>query len=139
MARTEADTHPRRVPQKHRPADLTADFGISKTDMATVYLLPDPYFDAFEQELDLGKFNHVCHPTAGLDLHKSNGRVHLKRMIPSTLAAKMPDWHACVQGAWLIKVADQVVSKISDVETAIASEVSAGHFILTLLFAHPEI
>jgi hypothetical protein len=138
-ARTEADTRPRRVPQKRCPADLTADFGISKTDMATVYLSPDPYFDAFEQELDLRKFNHVRHPTAGLDLHESNGRIHLKCMIPSTPAAKIPDWHARVQGAWLIKVADQVVSKISDVETAIASEVSAGCSILMLLFAHPEI
>ena len=35
---------------------IASEFNITKHDMATVYTSPDPYFDSFEEELDLWKF-----------------------------------------------------------------------------------
>ncbi len=62
--------------------------------MATVYLSPDPYFNAFEQLLDLRKFVPSKHPIAGLELCESNGCLHLQLMCPGTPAAKTLDWQS---------------------------------------------
>jgi hypothetical protein len=45
-----------------------AKFDISRKDMAMIYLSPDPYYNAFEQPLDLHKFDIATHATAGLSL-----------------------------------------------------------------------
>ena len=82
--------------------------------MAMIYLSPDPYYDAFEQPLDLRKFDIATHATAGLSLLESGGRLHLATMSPSTPAAKMKDWRTRVKGAWLIKISDVNVSTIKD-------------------------
>jgi hypothetical protein len=60
--------------------------------MAMVYMSPNPYFDAFEQPLDLQKFDYTKHPTAGLSLYKKSERLYLATMSPSTPAEKIPDW-----------------------------------------------
>ncbi len=65
---------------------------------------PDPYFDAFEEVLQLKHANLQKHSTAGLSLYESNGRVHLAAMSPDTPAAKIPDWRTHVRGAWLVKL-----------------------------------
>ena len=57
-----------------------------------IYLSPDPYYDAFEQPLNLQKLNIVTHANAGLSLLKYGGCLHLATMSPSTPAAKMKDW-----------------------------------------------
>ncbi len=36
---------------------IVSEFGIEKEDMATVYMSPDPFYDAFEEELDLCKWS----------------------------------------------------------------------------------
>ncbi len=56
--------------------------------MATVYLLPDPYYNAFEKPLDLRKLNNMQHLTAGLDLYEKDGCIHLKTMTAGLPAAK---------------------------------------------------
>ncbi len=38
-------------------ATIVLDYGIKKADMATVYMSPDPFFDAFEEDLDLCKWS----------------------------------------------------------------------------------
>jgi hypothetical protein len=48
---------------------------------------PDPFFDSFEEELDLRKWSFDKHRTAGLSLVFHNGRVYLGGMTPST-----PGW-----------------------------------------------
>jgi hypothetical protein len=40
--------------------------------MATVYMLPDPYFDAFVKLIHLRKVDLSCHRAAGLKLFKRN-------------------------------------------------------------------
>jgi hypothetical protein len=43
---------------------ITSKFNITKDDMATVYMSPDPFFDSFEEELDLWKWSFDKHHTA---------------------------------------------------------------------------
>ena len=45
--------------------------------MMMVYMLPDPFHDAFEQTVDLWKFDLTKHATGGLSLYVRDGRVHL--------------------------------------------------------------
>jgi hypothetical protein len=54
-----------RLARRRKAIDIMADYEISKRDMAMIYLSPTPYFDAFEQPLDLRQFNLAKHATAG--------------------------------------------------------------------------
>jgi hypothetical protein len=129
----------RRIPRKRRAIDISTDFGVSGSDLRTVYMSPDPYHASFEQPLDLRKFTLTNHPSAGLDLHESNNRVHLKRILPSSPAAKIPDWRSRLRGSRLIRVGDVTVSSIDDVRRALADLVSQHAPSTTLLFSHPEV
>ena len=68
------------------------EYNIGWEDMAMVYMSPDPYYDAFEQPLNLQKFDYTKHPTTGLSLYKKSGWLYLATMSPSTPAAKILDW-----------------------------------------------
>jgi hypothetical protein len=49
-------------------AELVSKFFITKRDIAPLYMSPCPYFDAFEEVIDLRKFDLNKHWTAGLCL-----------------------------------------------------------------------
>jgi hypothetical protein len=55
---------------------------------------PCPYFDAFEEEIDLRKFDITKHRTAGLD-----GCLILGGMAPSTPGAKITHWRTRLKAA----------------------------------------
>jgi hypothetical protein len=133
-AYAQATAPPVRRSRMPRARDIMMDFGISRDDMAMIYMSPDPYFDAFEEILHLKHVNLDKHATAGLSLFASNGRVHLASVSPSTPAAKIPDWRTRVRGAWLIKVADKRISTIDDARSAIRSAVESGTPSVSLLF-----
>jgi hypothetical protein len=57
--------------------------------MAMVYMSPDPFFDAFEEDLDLCKWSFNKHRTAGLFLLLNNGRLYLGGMALGTPGAKV--------------------------------------------------
>ena len=80
-----------------------------------VYMLPDPFHDAFEQTVDLWKFDLTKHATGGLSLYVRDGRVHLASIAPSTPAARINSWRTWIRGAWLIKVGGILVKSIEDV------------------------
>jgi hypothetical protein len=65
------------------PLEIVSEFMIGKHNMATVYMSPDPYFEAFEESIDLRRFNLATHRTAGLCLAAHNGRLFLGGMKPS--------------------------------------------------------
>ncbi len=73
-------------------AEQAENFNIGSHDMATVYMSPDPYHEAFEQILDLCKFNFSHHPIAGLSLFEQDGRVHLGTISLSNPTAKLYEW-----------------------------------------------
>jgi hypothetical protein len=127
--------------QARRPKtiNIMSGFEISKSDMAMIYMSPDPYFDAFEQPLDLCKFDVENHPTAGLSLFERDGRIHLNTMSPGTPAAKIKDWCTRVKGTWLIKIGDTLISAVALAKDAITAATIAKVSSITLLFAHPKI
>jgi hypothetical protein len=48
-------------------AEVVSEYLIGAEDMAMVYISPDPFYGAFEEDLDLRKFNLAKHGTAGLN------------------------------------------------------------------------
>ncbi len=96
-------------------AELVDDFQIGVQDMMMVYMSPDPYHDAFEQTVDLRKFDLTKHATGGLSMYVRDGRVHLASIAPSTPAARIHNWRTRIRGAWLIKVGGIIVKSIHDV------------------------
>jgi hypothetical protein len=120
-------------------AIIVSAYGIGKEDMTTVYMSLDPFFDAFEEELDLRKWSFDKHRTAGLSLLLHNGRLYLAGMTPGTPGAKVDKWHVNLRGAWLIKISCTMVSTISEAQLAFRALYDAGTPFVTLLFSHPEL
>ena len=75
-------------------AELVDEFKIGVQDMMMVYMSPDPYHEAFEQTIDLRKFDLSKHDTGGLSLYARDGRVHLASISPGTPAARIHGWRA---------------------------------------------
>ena len=94
--------------------------------MATVHMSPDPYFEAFEEIIDLRKFNLTQHRTAGLRLAHSDNRLFLGGMTPGTPGAKIPHWRSRLKGPWLIKVGDVLVTTIADAQDAFRTAIASG-------------
>ncbi len=100
---------------------------------------PDPYFKAFEEVIDLRKFNLTKHCTAGLCLAHSDGHLYLGGMTPSTPGAKIPRWRTRIRGAWLIQIRPTQVFTIEDAQEAFWELSALAVPPVTLLFSHPEI
>ena len=118
---------------------IASEFNVTKEDMAIVYMSQDPFFNSFEEVLDLRKWSFDKHRTAGLSLVDHNGRLYLGGMKPSTPGAKVDCWRINLRGAWLIKVGSAVVSTISDVHEAFKVLYESDAPSVTLLFSHPEL
>jgi hypothetical protein len=82
-------------------ADVVTEYLIGLDDMAMVYISPDPFGSAFEEELDLRKVDLSAHRTAGLCFFEKDGRLYLASMAPSTPGARIPRWRTRIRGAWL--------------------------------------
>ncbi len=100
--------------QKIIAADVMTEFNIHASDMAMVYISPDPYGDAFKEELDLCKFDISTHQMAGLCFFEKHGRLLLAMMAPSMPGARIPRWRTRLRGAWLIQIDDTPVNSIGD-------------------------
>jgi hypothetical protein len=107
--------------------------------MAMIYVSPDPYGSAFEEELDLCKFDITTHRSAGLCFFEKNGRLLLASMAPSTPGARIPRWRTRLHGAWLLEINGTPISTIKDAHTTFAYLASENKPSCTLLFSHPEI
>jgi hypothetical protein len=75
---------------KQIAAKLVTQYLISSKDMATIYMSPDPYHQAFEEELNLRKFDLSRHKTAGLSFVEHNNRLILATMSPHTPGDRLP-------------------------------------------------
>jgi hypothetical protein len=125
--------------RKPSPLDIVLEYLIGKRDMATVYMSPDLYFEAFDKMVNLRKFNLSKHRTAGLCLAQLDDRLFLGGIAPSTPVPCIPRWHSRLKGAWLLKIGDAMVSTIADAQVAFAKAHDSGLPPTTLLFSHPEI
>jgi hypothetical protein len=104
-----------------------------------IYLSPNPYFEFFEEVIDITRHDFNKHWTAGLCLTTSGNCLFLGGISPSMSAAKIPCWRTCIKGAWLIKVGQSVVTTIKEAQDAFARKANSGAQTVTLLFSHPEI
>jgi hypothetical protein len=125
--------------RRQTPSDIVTEYLIGKHDMATIYMSPDPYFDAFEEVINLRKFDLNKHRTAGLCLTQQNQHLILGGMTPSTPGARIPRWRSRIKGAWLIKVGNTPVFSLADAQEAFATASLTGTHSLTLLLSHPEV
>jgi hypothetical protein len=106
---------------------IASEFNITKDDMAMVYMSPDPFFDAFKEDLDLQKWSFDKHRTASLSLVVHNGRVYLGGMTPGTPGTKVDWWRVNLRGVWLIKVGSTQISTISDAQSAFGVSMRPVH------------
>jgi hypothetical protein len=125
--------------RKPSPLDIMSEYLIGKRDMATIYMSPDPYFEAFNKMVNLCKFDLSKHRTAGLCLAQSDDHLFLGGIVPSTSAAHIPHWRSCLKSAWLIKIGNSMVSTITDAQATFTKAHDSGLPSITLLFSHPEI
>ncbi len=77
-------------PQHKNASELVSEFLISKHNMAMIYLSPNPYFDAFEEIIDIRRFDLSKHCLAGLCLIEHDGHLFLGGISPSTPTVKIP-------------------------------------------------
>ena len=105
--------------QSNADGDVVEEYGITRRDMAQVYISPHPYDDAFEEELMLRDFDSDRHPTAGLKFVTYNGRLIVEHISPSTHGAKIPRWRSRIKGACLRRVGDVEVNNLAEAETLI--------------------
>ena len=120
-------------------SELVEEFHIGAQDMATLYMSPDPYHEAFEQTVNLRKFDLSKHPTGGMILYARDGRIHLASISPGSPAARIHGWRARIRGAWLIKVRETTIGSIADVTQAFDKLRSTAAPSTILLFSHPEV
>ena len=118
---------------------IAEEYRIGRDAMDMIYMSPDPYHDSFDELLDLRRFDHTQHPTAGLSFFEQDGRVILAHMQPVTPGAKIPRWRTCIHGAWLLKIGTHIIQSISDACAAFSAIQALGSTHISLLFAHPEI
>ena len=120
-------------------SELVSEYLITKKDISPIYMSPCPYFDSFEEELDLRKFDLSKHRTAGLCLAQLDNRLILGGMAPNTPGARIPRWRTRLKGAWLIKIGHTTVHTIADAQQAFLAHSTSNSCSVTLLFSHPEI
>jgi len=118
---------------------MVSGYNIMRNDMAMIYMSPDPYFEAFEEVIDMTRFDLNKQWTAGLCLAHINGCLHLGGMAPSTPAAKIPCGCSQIKGTWLIKIGDRMVTTLAEAHDAFQQLSSNGITSVPLLFSHPEI
>jgi hypothetical protein len=67
-------------------------YGASMANVSQVYMSPNTYNAAFEEELDLQKFNFSRHRAAGMTFLPQDNRLILASMVPSTPGMRVPHW-----------------------------------------------
>jgi hypothetical protein len=118
---------------------LSLSYGVLANNIAQIYLSPKPYNDAFEEELDLCKFNMSHHRAAGMMFLPQDNRLILASMTPSTPGARIPHWCTRLRGAWLISVNGTPVHTITETHQVFHDLYLNNAASCVLLFAHPEL
>jgi hypothetical protein len=118
---------------------VVSEYSICADDMAMVYISPNPFYDAFEEELDLQKFDLAKHRTAGLNFLENGQRLILASIDPGTPASRIARWRTRICGAWLIKIDGTQVTSIAEVQTVFQCLSNADSRSCSLLFTHSKI
>ena len=120
--------------------NIIEDMQLDKEDVfAQIYLSPSPYFEAFEEEFDLRKWNLNDHHTAGMVLIQKDDTLVLGNILKSTPAAKIDKWRSRCRGAVLLEVNGRPVHTQQDVEKILDNLNERGRDTCKITLAHPEI
>jgi hypothetical protein len=120
---------------------IIEDMQLDKEDtFAQIYLSPSPYFESFEEDIDIRKWSSSNdHKTAGLSIIKNQDRLVLANILRSTPAARIDKWRTRCRGAWIIEVNGIPVNEIEDVARVLQQCKEKGYNSVKILMAHPEI
>ena len=119
--------------------DIIKDMALDKREVyAQIYLSPSPYFDAFEEKMNIRHWTALDHKHAGLNLLQRDDRLIVASILPSTPAAKIPRWRTRIRGAWLLEVDGKKVHTKVDVFEALVSMREEGRQECKLMLAHPK-
>jgi hypothetical protein len=121
-----------------REFGIIEDMQLDKEDtFAQIYLSPSPYFEAFEEELDIRKWSSTNdHRTAGLSIIKNQDRLVLANILRSTPAARIDKWRTRCRGALIVEVNGIPVNEIEDVATVLHQCKEKGYKSVRILMAH---
>jgi hypothetical protein len=119
--------------------EIANEFQVDRSSMDMMYMSPTPYYDAFDEVIDLRRFDLATHSMVGLSQLEKNGQLIIAHMSSGTPSAKIPRWHTWLCSAWLIKIEDHIVTSIDEARNAVAALSAARATSATLLFAHPEV
>ena len=125
----------------NKDGSAVVDYHITIKDIAQIYVSPHPFNDAFEEHVDLRRYDESKHAAAELRLTTTNSRLILDTIDKSTPCARIPRWRSRLKGAWLIQVGDTRVSTLDQVKQTfrdIHSSTTPPPDNCTLLFSHPE-
>jgi hypothetical protein len=119
--------------------EIANEFKVDQWSMDMICMSSDPCHDAFDEVIDLLRFDLENHSTAVLSFLKKNGCIILAHISPSTPGAKIPRWYTRLHGAWLIKISNHHITLIDDAGKAFKAVTSARAVSAQLLFAHPDV
>lgn len=119
--------------------ETAKDYGISSTVTAQVYMSPDPLHAAFEEIMDLRKFDWTKHHAGGMLFVTQGQCVYLGGMAKSTPGSRIPRWISRLRGACLLRINGTPVSTVAEVHNIFEQLWHAQAKECTLLFAHPEV
>ena len=143
-ATPECNNHTARAAKVDMPkinrVNIIADMNLDKEEVfAQVYLSPSPYFEAFEEEIDLRKWNLNDHHTAGLVLIQKDESLVLANILKSTPAAKIDKWRSRCRGATVLEVDGRPVQSQVEVEAILKNLKARDCDFCKITLAHPEI
>jgi hypothetical protein len=106
---------------------------------AQVYLSPSPYFEAFEEEIDLRTWTPNDHHTAGLVFIQKDDALILGDILKSTPAVRINKWRSRCRGAILLEVEGKPVQSTKDVASILENLKQRKFKKARILLAHPEV
>lgn len=148
IARIEAATAAKLASPYHNSAityqvnrlNIIQDMDLDREEtFAQVYLSPSPYFEAFEEEIDIRNWTSNDHHTAGMVLVESNDRLILLDILKSTPAARIDKWRSRCRGATLMEVEGMPVRSPRDVNKVLLNLKGRNFKKCRITLAHSEI
>jgi hypothetical protein len=127
------------LPTKRLEHEMIMDNVISRKDVEMVYLSPSPYDNAFEEVLDLRRYNPTISPTAGIICEEKSSKLFLREMQKSTPAAKIRAWRSRLRGARILEVEGTPVATSDELAQALLRLKDKGSKQCTILMAHSAI
>ena len=124
-------------PAKVIVSEIANAFNVDCSCMKIIYMSPSPYYDTFDEVIDLRCVELAKHHTTGLLLLENNRQRILTHMSPGTPSAKIPCWCTWLWGAWLVKIFNHSVTSICGAQKAFETLLTTGTTLAQLLFAHP--